>query len=403
MISGGHQALFNGMYAVKDDLNVYCTYPLQLQHDEVDSQTNKLQQLFTNVCFVPYINRWPKPKPFRHFVWRILHTLKSLFSKSPAPQNKSPENINYAGWFNAGNSDFFNFIDDVVSKNHIDIVQVELELCNLTNGLAFENNVKTIFVHHELRFVRSNLDTKGLTLSRFAKNSIDLSKTIEIMLLNKYSAVITLSKTDAQKLISEGVKSQVFDSLAIVHTDIKKQIVSDDYHQLVYIGPEYHTPNKIAVEWFLENCWLDILSIDPNYRFKVFGFWSDDTISKITSKYSNVEFLGFVEDLSNALKNSILVVPLSIGSGITMKILEASAFGVPVVSTTIGIEGLPFASGEDCFIADNPEDFIKSILALKDKELRLKFANRAQQIVADNYSIEALRKNRLEIYKSLWQ
>ena len=84
-----------------------------------------------------------------------------------------------------------------------------------------------------------------------------------------------------------------------------------------------------------------------------------------------------------------------------MKILEAASLGIPFVSTTVGAEGLPFENGRDCFKADTPEYFVKAIVDLKDKSLREKFAQNANTIVKENYSMGALRKNRLEIYEKV--
>ena len=93
-----------------------------------------------------------------------------------------------------------------------------------------------------------------------------------------------------------------------------------------------------------------------------------------------------------------MIVPITIGSGIRMKILEAASRGVPFVTTTVGVEGIPVENGVHCFVADTPGDFFEAVVKLQDTELRRRFAVNANQLVKKCFSVEALRKNRLDIY-----
>ena len=96
-----------------------------------------------------------------------------------------------------------------------------------------------------------------------------------------------------------------------------------------------------------------------------------------------------------------MIVPVRIGSGIRMKILEAASVGAPVVSTTIGAEGLPMRNGEHLFIADSPEEFVDSIIKLQDRDIRTRFVRNANEIVKRHYSFDVFKKNRLAIYDSV--
>ena len=113
--------------------------------------------------------------------------------------------------------------------------------------------------------------------------------------------------------------------------------------------------------------------------------------------------MGFVENLESAIQNTIMIVPITIGSGIRMKILEASSLGIPFVSTSIGAEGIPIETSKHCLIADNPFDFVEAIIQLKDKEKRFMFTQNAYQLINEKYSLPALRKNRIMLYSSLFE
>lgn len=97
-----------------------------------------------------------------------------------------------------------------------------------------------------------------------------------------------------------------------------------------------------------------------------------------------------------------MIVPILIGSGIRIKILEACSQGVPFVSTSVGAEGIPLVNGSHCFITDDVESFVNDIILLQEVELQKKFVSNSRKMIEDHYSLEALRKNRINIYESLF-
>lgn len=392
--SGGHQAIFNGIDAIKDDYNVYLTYEVFLNEGESDETTTQLQKVLPEVKLCPFIRRIKKPSFYSRCKNKIIRILEDKEASDDDFGNRMMSH------FAPNSPSFFKFIDSLVTGNNIDIVQVEM-VWRITLGLALPEQVKKVFVHHELRYVCHELEMSRIQATEYDKACYEIAKTLEVGLVNKYDAIITLSEIDKKKLIESGVDKPIYSSIAVVNTKPTETLHSKEEYVLTYVGPEEHSPNYKGVMWFLENCWNDLLAIDSNYHFRVIGKWNESTILRLTKLYRNVEFLGFVPDINEAIMDTISIVPLTVGSGIRMKILEASTLGVPFVTTTVGVEGLPFVSGEDCFIADSPKDFIESILALKDKELRMKFIANAQQKVIANYSISNLRNKLLSVYNSL--
>jgi glycosyltransferase involved in cell wall biosynthesis len=88
----------------------------------------------------------------------------------------------------------------------------------------------------------------------------------------------------------------------------------------------------------------------------------------------------------------VSTVPLFFESGTRFKILEAGACGIPVVSTTLGAEGIPATHGKDILIADSPTDFAESIIKLiNDKVLSQEIAHNLQTLVQDKFSIASLQ------------
>ena len=96
-----------------------------------------------------------------------------------------------------------------------------------------------------------------------------------------------------------------------------------------------------------------------------------------------------------------MVVPINVGSGIRMKILEAISQGIPVVSTVIGAQGLPLEDQIDCFITDDVQTFVLDILKLKDVDTQQRMVKNAQKKIIKSYSFPNMKTSRLKLYNTL--
>ena len=97
-----------------------------------------------------------------------------------------------------------------------------------------------------------------------------------------------------------------------------------------------------------------------------------------------------------------MLVPILSGSGMRMKILEAAALGMPIVTTSVGKEGLDFANEVHCLVADTPQEFAYATARLlNDAALRRKLALNAQALFKSKYSIETLADVRQQIYSKI--
>lgn len=393
--AGGVQALYNSFDCVKDDVEVFVMYDTPFYKQKKET-LKSMENATENIHVVPFV--YNPLKGFYNFILWIFLRITILLKFKKKSLDYYSSQMPYL--FQIHTKEYINFINKFVLENKIDIVQ--MELCStLSHVLTLPTNVKKIFVHHELNYVVNDLRVNqlGPTVNRLA--NVELAKMLEIGLLNKCDAVITLSEIDKQKLINEGVKAPIYPSFAIVNTSLNNNNPNDKCNELSFVGPAFHEPNFIGLTWFLENCWEKLLENDPSYTLNIIGNWPEERRATLTQKYKNIQFLGFVSNLAEALNNTIMIIPITVGSGIRMKILEAACLGVPFVSTSVGAEGLSFESGKSCFLSDSPEAFVGSILKLRDKSLRMEFAKKANELVKEKYSMDALRKNRLEIYEKV--
>lgn len=298
--------------------------------------------------------------------------------------------------------DLYRYINSYIAEHSIDIVQAEFSFTlGFLKGIT--GNVKRLFVQHEIQFVvnhqrlmqRSHTDEDIYFYEQERRQEIDA--------MNCCDAIITLSDDDKSKLIANGVHAPVFASFAQVEVrDVKIPEHVELQKRLVFIGPETHLPNRQGLQWFLDDVWQKILSKEPDTRLAIIGKWSQRTAVEWSKRYKNVEFLGFVDDLATAIKDSILIVPLFQGSGIRMKILEACNTGIPFVATTIGAEGLGFVDGVNAYIEDDATLFAeKTLRLLADRQLANDFIRKAVEYIRANFSDQNFVETRMKAYKSL--
>ena len=133
-------------------------------------------------------------------------------------------------------------------------------------------------------------------------------------------------------------------------------------NKLSFIGSLDYIPNQEGLVWFIENVWKKFLHPSRPYAFYVAGRNAPARLKKYLSKQP-VNFLGEVDDAGQFMRSGgVMVVPVLSGGGIRVRIIEAMAMGIPVVSTSLGAEGIDVTDGSDIMIADDPEIFAEAIV-----------------------------------------
>jgi glycosyltransferase involved in cell wall biosynthesis len=159
----------------------------------------------------------------------------------------------------------------------------------------------------------------------------------------------------------------------------------------MFLGTYKHQPNIQAVELLLTRIWPRIIKANPSARLIVAGSWPEN-IAAFGSVGPEVEFTGFVDDLEELYRRSrVVCAPIRSGSGTRIKIIEAAAYGKPVVSTSIGAEGLVLRNDRELLIRDDPDAFADGCIALlEDNELCARLGSSARQAARKYYSRDAI-------------
>ena len=175
----------------------------------------------------------------------------------------------------------------------------------------------------------------------------------------------------------------------------------DGSNNLVYVGNMSYRPNADAVTYFCEEILPLIHQKIPNVQFWIVGNQPLPEVYELQNEFVHVT--GRVEDVQPFYqKSSVCVIPLRAGSGTRLKILEAMALGRPIVSTSVGAEGIDITDGDNILIGDDPQTFASHIVhLLQDQATWQRITTQARQFAVDNYDWDSITDKLLKTFDSL--
>lgn len=402
--TGGNQAQFQMIDQLRHHFNISILVIASKNGSDLDILKKKWEEV-TFFEFNGDINNSKETLPVK---LKILSKLKKSFDRKILRWKKESEtdivrqNSSFDNSiFHPLSQEYLAFINKTINGGHFDLVQVEFfELLSL--AYLFTSNLNTLFIHHEPRWIRNqrtiNLFERQELLDTYFINA---AKGYEINALNHFKHIITLSSIDKTLLETEHISSQIHSSPPIIQYNGGNDIKSEPKlrKKLLFLGGSNHFPNKDGMLWFGKEI---APLITESYELSITGSWDDKTKEKLISYVPSITFLGFVENLAEELSNSISIVPVRIGGGVRMKIIEAAQAKSPFITTSCGVEGLDFANNKECLIAENAIDFAKQVnLLLTDIDLQEKIAINAQQKIKNYYVNENPIQTRIDIYNKI--
>jgi glycosyltransferase involved in cell wall biosynthesis len=190
-----------------------------------------------------------------------------------------------------------------------------------------------------------------------------------------------------------------------VDTDhIKPVKRNPDSHHIFTLGTLHYPPNADGVRWFAREVFPLIQEKAPEVSLTITGKNPPPDIVELSAGNLNrIEVTGYIPDLRPYLERSaIMVVPVRAGSGMRVRILEAFARGIPVVTTSIGLEGIEAIPGLDVLVADTPQDFAAAVIQImNDDSLQRQLAERGRRLVEGHYDWRVALKRLGDVYDQL--
>ena len=174
----------------------------------------------------------------------------------------------------------------------------------------------------------------------------------------------------------------------------------EDPKTLLSIGTMYWPPNVEAILWFYNSVYPQIKSQVSDVKLNIVGAEPDDKILRLAKEDKSVKVPGYVaDDRTVASDCAAFIVPLRSGSGMRVKILNAMAMALPVVSTTVGAEGIAATHKKDILVADTSDAFAQEcVKLLRDPAYAAGIAAAGRKLVEEYYSWEAVGTELLNIY-----
>jgi glycosyltransferase involved in cell wall biosynthesis len=281
----------------------------------------------------------------------------------------------------------------IVNKEYFDIVQVE----HTETGLFFKKRKDIVMIldaHDVLSkpAMRRYLSAKWGLQRLMGWLKWIFVKKIEKYITRKFDLTFTRSQIDKEILLNFNPHLKI---KVIPHPVEPWEPVSDfknDENMILYIGAMNRDLNQDAVLYFHRSVFPLVKMEIPDVKFYIVGNSPSEKIKELAMNDQDVVVTGFVESLVPYYQRAtIFVSPILIGGGIIAKNIEAMACGLPLITTSIGNEGIEAVPERNILIADTPEDFReKVILLLKNKEMRRKIGDAGRAFVREKFNLKRI-------------
>jgi hypothetical protein len=387
--SGGAIAQYYFIEHLRVDIDIHFIYPVYTKKNLVDFR--RVKKEFPNVIF-------------HEFRFEIINEKVSILTKfKKYIFSKKKVYFTVDDFANLGHlitnyfysEAFINFFVNIIYDHNISIVQLEFfKTLSLVN--AIPKSVKKIFICHELRYKRLYGAQKFSNFNYLYTNFvIENIKKYELQIMKEFDTLVVFCEEDKIELASNGLVSNI-SSFSIPPNLIYKS-EEHNFKGFVFFGSEFHGPNKEGLSWLLDDTFINFLS-ERCLAIRVLGFWSIEFKSRYKSKY--IIFEGFVENINSFLAGYINIVPIFSGSGIRTKVLFSLSNSQIVISTKLGIEGIPSKIEEEEVIPifNETSELVNKISLIIDSDLFFVYSNRSKKLFDLYFSNNLIIKKRLEIY-----
>lgn len=322
---------------------------------------------------------------------RFLGILKIIASKhevtfcipNPKPWLKPVENKSYIRQIENLNIEFLSLTEDffkkTIKKDSYDLGFFEFFWTAekyMNQFIKYQPNAVVVVDSVDLHFAREETQYK---LGQISKRKVLRTKKRELSVYKLADITIAVSGQDVEKL----VKKEKIGNVSLIPNVVPtvKRAVKERHPSLIFIGCYAWPPNVDGMLWFTKEVWPLIINKKRDAKLLIVGSQPTDEIKNL-SKIKGVEVTGFVPETAPYLDSAaVSIAPLRFGGGMKGKVNEAMAYGLPVVSTTIGAQGFGAENGVQMFIADLPQDFADAVLKLlDDPDLQNKVGKTGQKL-----------------------
>jgi sugar transferase (PEP-CTERM/EpsH1 system associated) len=282
-------------------------------------------------------------------------------------------------------------IEQATSKDHFDVVicdflapAVNLPRDLKTPVVLFQHNVEASIWqrHYEIQ--------KNAVKKRYLYWQWRKMQKFERDACRRVDCVIAVSEADAQMMQRDYGVAKVYDIPTGVDVEFFRPTseIATRSNSLVFTGSMDWLPNEDAMQYFINDVMPLVRQAVPDLRLTIVGRSPYPSLVELAQRDPNIAVTGRVDDVRPYIEEATaFIVPIRIGGGTRLKIYEAMAMEKPVISTTVGAEGLNVSDGEELLLADTPADFARAVIrVLGEPGLARQLAMTGAQTVRERYS-----------------
>ena len=226
-------------------------------------------------------------------------------------------------------------------------------------------------------------------------------ETFERRVCKTFDRVVWVSKEDKEAVCTSGEDQPSRDCIIPIATEpFTKHFLSRQRpFRVTFVGGMHWPPNAEGIGWFVKKIWPRVTLAAPSAVLTLIGKGTPKKFGRLGAG-SKVELAGYVPDLDKYLaETAAFIVPLRSGAGMRVKILDAWSWGLPVVSTSLGAEGIKTNAGENLLIADDEKSFANCIIqVMRDHNLARRLSENGRAAVETLYNWKTVYKAWDQIY-----
>jgi len=296
-------------------------------------------------------------------------------------------------------------VAELCRTGHFDIIHAD-QLNMAQFAPANSGSRRVLDAHNALWLLYRRLaqTTRNPWIALFWQREWRLLKRYEGGICQAFDAVLAVSDADRAAL-QEASNGKGNLSVAPIAVDpesiLPVQRVAQADH-ILHIGTMFWPPNVDGVLWFLREVYPLVQAARPGVHFDIVGARPPKQVTETGRLLQGVTVAGYVKEPADYLKNTgVMVVPLLSGGGMRVKILEALAEGLPVVTTAIGCEGIAVENGRHLLVADTAEEFARATLRLlENPALAETLARNGRELIERCYDFRTAYKPVELVYKT---
>jgi polysaccharide biosynthesis protein PslH len=302
-------------------------------------------------------------------------------------------------------------LDRVLRAKRFDIVNLEFTFLgghNLRQAPSGGGLPALVVDSHNIDYdlARQYADSGSLFRRLYSRINARKLEREELGTYREADGVYLCSVADQRRLLDEapGARTLVIPNAADVEFyQPRPTDPAPDGRTVVFFGLLSYFPNVDGVTYLVKEIWPRIANAHPNARLKIIGGQAPRSLEALVRP--GIELAGFVPDLRPHLAEAAaVVVPLRLGGGTRLKIVEAMAMGKAVVSTSLGAEGIEAVRGRDILIEDQPAAFADSVnRLLADPSLAERIGRSARQLAVDRYAWSAAARALERFYREIME